>query len=398
MISGAPQLQGSFFILRIQFFVMRIGFDAKRLFNNFTGLGNYSRFVVKALVDSYPKNIYTLYSPKVKDHPGTKEFRTNPKLMVRTPPRWVKGSGFGSFWRSVNLGNIAFRDGTDLLHGLSNELPVTKPTGLKTIVTVHDLIFMRYPDLYNKIDVKIYKRKLKNACESADKIIAISEQTSRDLQDMMGVDANRIEVVYQGCDSIFKQRVSTDQVAQVKTRYSLPDKFILSIGTIEPRKNALLILKALLKLERGISAVLVGKSTAYQAELDKFISDNSLSDRVRFIHHADFKDLTAIYQSCEVFVYPSRFEGFGIPIVEAITSGVPVIGAKGSCLEEAGGPSSNYVDPDDDQALANRVSEIMSDAAMREKMVNESQDYIKKFEAPVIAERLMKIYESVLSQ
>ncbi|MEQ8425959.1 MAG: glycosyltransferase family 1 protein, partial [Cyclobacteriaceae bacterium] len=90
---------------------MRIGFDAKRLFNNFTGLGNYSRFLVHALLDNYPDHHYTLYSPKVKQHPNTKEFRTNPKLLVRTPPRWVKGSGFGSFWRSVNLGNIAFRDG-----------------------------------------------------------------------------------------------------------------------------------------------------------------------------------------------------------------------------------------------------------------------------------------------
>ncbi|MCB0489069.1 MAG: glycosyltransferase family 4 protein [Cyclobacteriaceae bacterium] len=377
---------------------MRIGFDAKRLFNNFTGLGNYSRFVVRALLESYPKNIYTLYSPKIKDHPDTKEFRTNPKLLVRTPPRWVKGSGFGSFWRSVNLGNIAFRDGVDLLHGLSNELPVTKPAGLRTVVTVHDLIFIRYPDLYNKIDVKIYNRKLKKACESADKIIAISEQTSRDLQAMMEVDKDRIEVVYQGCDSIFKQRVSADQIAEVKTKYSLPDKFILSIGTIEPRKNALLILKALLKLDRGVSAVLVGKATAYQSELDSFISDNSLSERVQFIHQADFRDLPAIYQSCEVFVYPSRFEGFGIPIVEAIASGVPVIGATGSCLEEAGGPSSKYVDPDDDQALANSVSEIMSDTAMSERMIKESQEYVKQFEAPVIADRLMKIYDSVLSQ
>lgn len=376
---------------------MRIGFDAKRLFNNFTGLGNYSRFVVRALLDSYPKNIYTLYSPKIKDHPGTKEFRTNPRLLIRTPPRWVKGSGFGSFWRSVNLGNIAFRDGIDLLHGLSNELPVTKPTGLKTVVTVHDLIFMRYPDLYGKIDAKIYKRKLRNACESADKIIAISEQTSRDLQEIMDVDEKRIEVVYQGCDSIFKHRVSSGQLAEVKAKYSLPEKFVLSIGTIEPRKNAMLVLKALLKLDREVSAVLVGKSTAYQAELDKFISDNSLSDRVRFIHHAEFKDLPAIYQSSDVFVYPSRFEGFGIPIVEAITSGVPVIGARGSCLEEAGGPSSRYVDPDDDQSLADQINEIMADAAVKQKMIKESQEYVQQFEAPVIADRLIKIYESVLS-
>ncbi|MEQ8364220.1 MAG: glycosyltransferase family 1 protein [Cyclobacteriaceae bacterium] len=376
---------------------MRIGFDAKRLFNNFTGLGNYSRFVMKALLEHYPDHHYTLYSPKVKDHKETHEFRTSPKLLVRTPPKWVKGSGFGSFWRSVNLGNIAFRDGMDLFHGLSNELPVSKPKGLKTVVTVHDLIFIRYPKLYKKIDVNIYKRKITNACKTADKIIAISNQTSSDLQHYLKVPKERITVIYQGCNTVFKTKASDEEIEKVRAKYNLPDQFVLTVGTLEPRKNSLLLLKAVAQTKERIPVVLIGKSTSYQKQLNKLIEEENLNDRVHFIHHADFDDLPKIYQAAKIFVYPSRFEGFGIPIVEAIASGVPVIAARGSCLEEAGGPSSIYVDPDKDKELASAIDRLLNDDSACKKMVEASQSYIQQFEPKPIADKLMEVYKEMLA-
>lgn len=376
---------------------MRIGFEAKRLFNNFTGLGNYSRFVVKALVDHFPEHHYTLYSPKVKPHVDTKAFSVNPKLLVRTPPKWVKGSGFGSFWRSVNLGNIAFREGAEILHGLSNELPVTKPKGLKTVVTVHDLIFIRYPELYKRLDVAIYKKKLIRACASADKIIAISEQTSRDLQSYLDVPQERISIIYQGCNSIFKNDTSAQERKRVAKKYNLPNRYVLSVGTLELRKNALLALKALARLPADVSLVLVGRATSYQATLNNFIESNSLKSRVNFIHELDFTDLPAIYQLSEVFIYPSRFEGFGIPIVEAIHSGVPVIAATGSCLEEAGGPSGIYVNPDDDEALALEIKKLLEDEAIRNEKIREAKSYVERFEPQKIANDLISTYQEMLA-
>lgn len=376
---------------------MRVGYDAKRLFNNFTGLGNYSRFVMKALLNHYPEHHYTLYSPKVKDNSETHEFRMNPKLLVRTPPKWVKGSGFGSFWRSVNLGNIAFRDGMDVFHGLSNELPVSKPNGLKTVVTIHDLIFIRYPKLYKKIDVNIYKKKIISACKTADKIVAISNQTASDLQHYLKVPKERITVIYQGCNSIFNEKATPDQMDQVKKKYNLPENFVLTVGTLEPRKNAMLLLKAIARTKEKISVVLIGKSTSYQKQLDQLIHEEDINDRVHFIHHVDFEDLPKIYQAAKVFVYPSRFEGFGIPIVEAIASGTPVIATRGSCLEEAGGPSSVYVNPDDDKELASEIDRLLNDTAACEKMVQASKEYIKQFEPKQIADRLMGVYKEVLA-
>lgn len=376
---------------------MRIGFDAKRLFNNFTGLGNYSRFVVKALLDNYANHHYTLYSPKIKQHLETQQFRVNPKLLIRTPPTWVRGSGFGSFWRSVNLGNIAFRDGMDIYHGLSNELPVTKPKGLKTVVTIHDLIFIRYPELYHKIDTKIYRKKLKHACESADKIITISKQTANDLKQYFEISEERIQVIYQGCDEIFKKRFSKEEVQSVIKKYNLPENFVLTVGTIEARKNALVLLKAAVQLSKDVSIVLIGKPTKYQAQLNQFIAENNLNSRVRFVHDVVFTDLPKIYQASKVFVYPSRFEGFGIPIVEAIHSQVPVIAATGSCLEEAGGPSSMYIDPDDADALAEGIKVFLRDEARRTKVVANGLDFVKQFEPPQIAANMMDVYQSVLS-
>lgn len=376
---------------------MRIGFDAKRLFNNFTGLGNYSRFMVKALLDHYPQHHYTLYSPKIKEHKETQPFRVNPKLLIRTPPAWVKGSGFGSFWRSVNLGNIAFRDGMDIYHGLSNELPVTKPNGLKTVVTIHDLIFIRYPELYHKIDVTIYKRKLQHACQSADKIITISKQTADDLNEFMEVEEQRISVIYQGCNEIFKISLTDKEINEGRVKYSLPPNYILSVGTIEVRKNALAILKAGTLLDKDISIVLVGKKTSYQDQLDEFIKLNGLEPRVHFIHDVTFTDLPKLYQGAQVFVYPSRFEGFGIPIVEAIHSGLPVVAATGSCLEEAGGPANAYVEPDDFEKMASAITNFIGDKKLKEETVFKSREYVKRFDSGEIAKNLMTAYQQVLS-
>lgn len=375
---------------------MRIGFDAKRLFNNFTGLGNYSRFVVKALAENYPQHSYSLYTPKLKQHKESAEFVNNPAYHIHTPSRWVKGSGFGSFWRSVNLGNVAFRDGIELFHGLSNELPLTKPGGLKTVVTIHDLIFKRYPEFYKTIDVKIYSRKVAKACESADRIIAISQQTAADLKEFMNADASKIRVVYQGCHAQFHQRKDTQQLEAVRAKYNLPADFLLSVGTLENRKNAMLILKALTHLEKPVPLVLVGKSTAYQNILDEFIQQHKLLAQVHFIHHVDFADLPAIYQQASVFIYPSRFEGFGIPIIESIASGVPVIAATGSCLQEAGGPASLYVNPDDEIALAEKITTLRTNTTQRGQIITQSREFIKQFEPQPVAAATMKVYTELM--
>jgi len=372
---------------------VRIGFDAKRLFNNFTGLGNYSRFIVNALNEYHPENNYTLYTPRVKTNPDTEYFLNNSGIIIKSPEGLQKK--FGSIWRSYSLGNVAGKDGVNLFHGLSNELPLTKPKGIKTVVTIHDVIFKRYPEFYKPIDRVIYDWKFKKACENADQIIAVSQQTANDVIEFLKADPSKVQTLYQGCHPMFKISYSREQVHLIKQKYGLPDEFILNVGTIESRKNTLIILKALAIIKERIQLVIVGRPTAYKDELTKFITENKLTDQVIFIPHAEFTDLPLIYQAANAFAYPSFFEGFGIPIVEAIASGIPVITSTGSCFSEAGGPDCWYVNPSQPEELAAAIQKVfINDEEVRQR-VERSQQYIKRFEPKVIADNLTTIYKSL---
>ena len=375
---------------------MKIGFDAKRLFNNFTGLGNYSRFIVNALSETYPENEYVLYAPKLRSHPEVDSLLQKPSITIKEPSKVTASLRLGSFWRSYNLGNVAAKDGVQIFHGLSNELPLTKSQQLKTVVTVHDLIFKRFPEFYKPIDIKIYDWKLRNACRSADKIISISKQTADDLIEFLEIAPAKIEIVHQGCHPNFKNVYSLDQLNEVKKRYKLPTEFILNVGTIESRKNVLLLLQALKHSKHDLPVVIVGRATSYLKQLTDYITANSLENRVFFIHNAAFADLPAIYQLAEVFVYPSLFEGFGIPIVEAISCGVPVITSQGSCFSEAGGPDCLYVDSKNPKQLAEALNTILSDETIGRQMTERSKTYIERFEPTVIATALMNVYREVL--
>ena len=379
---------------------MRIGFDAKRVFTNFTGLGNYSRFVVGALSKHYPQNEYSLYSPKDPQHPEAKELIARPNVKVEMPSSTIRSLRLGSFWRSVSLGRVAGKDGVQLLHGLSNELPFGKAKGLKKIVTIHDLLFIRYPQLYNLIDVGIYKQKFRWACKEADRVIAVSKQTAQDLVDFLKVPEEKIDVVYQGCHESFRQEYESYVLDRVSTKYKLPLDFILNVGTIERRKNALLIVKALAALKNKVTIplVIVGKPTDYKNEIVEYAKKHDIMDRVIFRHDISFEDLPKVYQLSKMFVYPSLFEGFGIPILEALCSKVPVISSKGSCFSEAGGPNSIYVNPTNAEELAEAILRVINNPTMNTKMLIDGVAHSMKFEEQQIAEDLMAVYVKTMQQ
>jgi glycosyltransferase involved in cell wall biosynthesis len=369
---------------------MKIGFDAKRAFQNFTGLGNYSRFVIKALAQNKAQNQYILYAPKAVENPRTAFLFHFKNVVIKTAPiKWLK-----SYWRSKGVIKDLVADQVELYHGLSHEIPAgLQQKGIKSVVTIHDLIYLRYPQFFKYIDRKIYDYKFRAACKNADQIIAISEQTKRDIIKYFGTKANKITVVYQGCDEVFYQSASADVKKEVSNKYQLPTEFLLCVGTLEERKNQLLILKALTKLPQHIKLVLVGKQTNYVRQLDLFIAENKLENRVQFLTDVPFSDLPAIYQLAKIFVYPSRFEGFGIPILEALNSEIPVVAAKGSCLEEAGGPNSIYISPNDEQELATAILKVWNDENLAQQMIIKGKEYALNFKAEKIAEDLMKVYQ-----
>ena len=373
---------------------MNIGFDAKRAFLNFTGLGNYSRFVIDALQKNYKENRYILYSPRTSQHPEAKVLHQFETDIVLPDSSLLKGS----LWRTYGIQFEKSVSELHLYHGLSGELPVGLPPKIKKVVTIHDLIFLRYPELYHPIDRFIYKVKAMRACRQAEKIIAVSEQTKQDIVDFFKISASKIQVVYQGCHASFRKEKTKSEIDSVRLKYHLPNDYILNVGTIEKRKNLGFLINAVSRLpkELPIKLVVVGKQTAYFKEMWKLVLEKDLKNKVIFLHQVAFSDLPAIYQGAKVFVYPSRFEGFGIPIVEAIESNVPVITSTGSCFNEAGGPDSIYVDPDQPDDLAFQLKRILEGDSLVKTMTMKSKSFAKKFHPEVIATDLVRTYNSIL--
>ena len=370
---------------------MRIGFDAKRAAQNKTGLGNYSRFVLQALADAAPRNEYVLYIPDERKQGLLSSLRGD---FVRRFPAEGCWKKLRSLWRVWGVTSYIEADRVEVYHGLSNELPlnIRKAGGVKSVVTIHDLIFLRYPECYPLIDRIIYNYKFRKACRQADRIIAVSECTKRDIVQLYHINPAKIDVVYQGCDVQFRLPASEELKAEVKEIYSLPERYILYVGSIEKRKNLMLLAKALLHLDEEYRVIAVGKHTPYADRVTAFLRKHGLEDRLCMIHGVPFAHLPALYQLATTFVYPSRYEGFGIPLLEALNSGVPAIGAHGSCLEEAGGPDSLYVSPDDDRALADAIRSTYTDANLRKKMIEGGKEYAKRFEPEPIARQILEIY------
>ena len=413
---------------------MIIGFDAKRIVRNGTGLGSYGRTLVNDLLRRHdPDMQYLLYAPdKGRDDlrnqiiEGT-QFRypqEGRRLKVEGQRSKVKGQRlkvkgqrskvegqrlkvegrsssifnfqFSTFnflpprsflvprclWRSYGIVKDLQRDGVQIYHGLSGELPIgLRKAGIKGIVTIHDLIFMRHPEYYHWIDTKLYEWKFRQTLKEADLIIAISERTKQDIMELGGISDERIRVIYQSYAPRFSDAVDPQLIADVRQRYHLPDRFILNVGTIEQRKNLRLAVD-------DLHLVAVGRQTDYAKTLPQ-------SDRLHLLSGVPDDHLAAIYHLAEAFVYPSRYEGFGIPIIEAIAAGLPVVACSGSCLEEAGGPDSLYVHPDDVRGMAAAITTVLKGAEGRDQRIRASQQYIQRFRGTDVAGQVLDLYREL---
>ena len=372
---------------------MRIGFDAKRAFSNFSGLGNYSRLIISALSDYYPDNQYYLYIPHSWKQNAI-QLHTNQYL--RFPDNWISSS-FHQFWRSYLLASKLASDRIELYHGLSNELPFRSGNKkVKKIVTIHDLIFLRFPHWYPVLDRKIYQKKSRYSCQQADRIIAISRQTKSDIIEFYRIDEEKIDVVYQSCDPIFSEILEKKEKKSVLAKYELPSQYMLYVGTIEERKNLLGLITAIEIGSIDIPLVVVGRPTSYANKVKSYIARKSI-ENILFLDQVPSRDLPALYQKAMLFIYPSNFEGFGLPILEAMNSGTPVITSKGSCFSEAGGKHTLYVDPSNIDELSDAIDRVLSDSSLRKKMVEKGLKHASKFNREAMAHNLMKVYEKTLN-
>ena len=375
-----------------------IAYDAKRVVKNGTGLGNYGRTLINDMARMVPDTTrLQLYTPDMGLPKLHSQVADAPNVTFVCP------SGFGfpggkALWRSRFVVRDLLRNHVDLYHGLSGELPLgIRKAGIKTVVTIHDLIFLRHPEFYHRIDAWLYARKFYRTCREADRMIAISECTKRDIMEYGHVDADRIDVVYQSCAPRFSRPLSEEVLQQTRRKFNLPRRYVLNVGTVEERKNVLLAVKALAFLPDDVALVVVGKRTNYVDKIVRYLHQHpSLQSRVLLLHGVDDTDLAAIYRQAACFVYPSRYEGFGIPIIEAIHGGLPVVACTGSCLEEAGGEGALYVSPDDAEACAQAIGLLLENEEERRRRIALCQRYVQRFEGNNVASDVLHVYEKLM--
>ena len=363
---------------------MRIGFDAKRLFHNATGLGNYSRTLVRNMIKYHPEHQYLLYTPKAEKNEETAFFFEQEQVSIITPNK-----GGGPFWRSKGIMKQIQEDGLDLFHGLSNELPFgIDQLKVKSVVTIHDVIFKRYPNQYPFFDRVAYNLKTKKAIQQSDRIIAISEQTENDLLAFYHAPKEKMEIIYQTCNPFYTDApISPTQINS---------DYFLYVGSVIERKNLLSILQAMLQLpvEQRKRLVVVGKGKSYYQQCRSFASANGLDAIIEWKGNMNNFEIKELYKNAIALIYPSIFEGFGIPVIESMYAGRPVITSNLSSLKEAGGNAAFLVDP----FKVSEIKEAMlsfNDVQKREESINKISAHLEKFNPEKLSKQLNELYQSL---
>lgn len=373
-------------------------YDGKRAVANMTGLGNYSRRVIDVLSARFDSNRYVMLSSVHRDNQRLAPLLSRHNVSITYPSGAARL--IPALWRSGRgIVNAARREGATLFHGLAGELPHgIMQSGIKSVVTIHDLIFNRYPQGYKPLDRIIYDAKARHACTVADRIIAISERTRDDIVEYYDIDPSRIDVVYQGCDDIYSLPMDEGQIKAATLAHGLTTPYFITVGTVEERKNQLLAVKAIQQMPAGVSLAIVGRFRGrYGAEVERYIKSNNLSSRVHHLTGISLQDLALLTAGACGSIYISRYEGFGLPVIEALSAGTPVIAATGSCLEEAGGPGAIYIDPDDIDGLFDAMKTLISNRDKSRRMVLEGREYVKRFDGSCFADSIMAVYHKALT-
>lgn len=391
--------------MRPQALIMNIGFDAKRYFHNNTGLGNYSRTLVKGLAQYFPEHEYFLFNPK----PSRRIQKEASPHVHEVLPTGLLNTKLSSLWRSSGVKKDLKKWNIDLYHGLSHEIPVgIQRTGIKSVVTIHDLIFERYPEQFGTVNVQIYRKKFRYACQHADRIIAISEQTRQDIIERYQINPAKIDICYQSCHPTFAADIAAETKEQVRKNYQLPQEYFLYVGSVIERKNLLNICKALKQLQGtlNIPLVVIGGGRGYKEKVQQYIAVNSLQQQVIFLNDTaaakndpvfqQAETFAAIYQMAMAMIYPSYFEGFGIPVLEALWSRLPVITSNVSCMPETGGNAAFYVNPDRPEEIADGMMAIYNNPELRKKMIADGWAHAQNFTLEKCAASVMKVYQKTI--
>ena len=374
---------------------MKIGIDIRVIGKNRTGDEVYFFNLVKNLAATDKENEYRLYTDRdPKDDSDSareiKKLELGPNfkiIFLNSPNRF--------WWNLWTLPKYLKKNPVDIFH-TQYIAPFWLPKKIKLVLTIHDISFNFFPEYIKKTDLFFLRMLIPRSIRRADKIITVSASEQKQIIDFYKIPPEKIDFTYNGVDfEKFSQNYSDKQKEALRKKYNLPEKFLLYLGTLQPRKNIPVIIEAIKSL--NIKLVLAGNRDArnFDQKIDEAIKKNGLQDKIIFPGWIDEKDKPILLQMAECFVFPSLYEGFGIPIIEAMAASLPVVCSDIPVLREIGKNAALFCDPKNSQQFAENISKILDDQSLREKLVRSGIETAQKFTWPKTAEKTLEIYASL---
>lgn len=363
---------------------MKIGFDAKRYFFNQSGLGNYSREIVAAIMNQFPENEYFLFSPESKS-----EFLQNNSPLSES--QIVVPSFTPFLWREYFINKAIQRNKIDLFHGLSNEIPIHSAKNTKLVCSIHDVIYKKFPLHYRYFDRLIYDFKTNYAVKQAHQIIACSKATASDLIKYYDANVSKLEVVYQPIKRIFYEKHSLSPKFDKKIPY------LIYASGFQARKNHSILIEAFAKIFKQVECnlYLVGNSGPTLESCMKFIEHEKLTDRIFIFNRVSEKELAGLLQNAMAFIYPSMVEGFGIPLAEAAVSGIPIAASNIPVFNELAEKNALYFNCYNAAEIADAMLQ-MQDDSLRRQLSKYNNIILNKIEPKKIANEINELYHKVV--
>jgi glycosyltransferase involved in cell wall biosynthesis len=351
---------------------MQIGIDIRSVLKKTTGIGKYTLNLINAFAEVDSKNNYYLYSrKKILDF----------KRRLPTLP----GANFSHCIDYFKRGPDAVLPEIDIFHTSSYDLP--KPKNARYIITIHDVIIKAYPYGHREETIREMDERLKRILDEADVFVADSNSTKTDLMKFYGVDGAKVEVIYPGVSK---------QLSAISYQLSAPEQYILFVGTLEPRKNVDGLIRAFDWLRR-VSDVkhklyIVGMKGWMFEDIFKTYDESEFKKDIIFKGYVNDTELRALYQGASVFVYPSFYEGFGLPVVEAFSYGVPVVTSNASSCSEVAGEAALLIEPSNYKEIGEAILKLINDKELRETVSRKAIDRAKEFSWARTAEKFLTLF------
>jgi len=371
----------------------RFCLDLSPAVHQHAGLGRYAQELLLALAAADGQNEYVVFynnPAAARVDPSLERF---PKITTPLSYKpWRLSAMLAHFTR---IPQDHLFSGVDLFHATDHLLPYFRR--VKSVFTLHDLIFLFHPETHKPLNRWFLTLMMPRFLRAADAIIAVSECTKRDAIRFYGIPEEKITVIYEGVNPRFRP-VGPEAMAAVRARYGLPEHFILYVGTIEPRKNLTVLLEAFSNLQSAICnlhLVFVGKKGWLYEGFFHRLRELGLEDRVIFTGYVPDEDLPAIYSAADLFVFPSLYEGFGLPVLEAMACGTPVVCSNTSSLPEVAGDAALLVDPTDVRALAGAMERALRDEILWATLRAMGMEKARQFTWEEAAQKTLTVYRRV---